>query len=146
MNKQNRIRNFLRGEFYKIRNNNPRYSLRSFSNRLGLLSGDLSDFLKGRRSFSDKKLERLLEKYVACPKRRKDLLGAENLTKNFEMEEFLSSEGVEEIHRIVSLLVNKVLEVKSKYPGANKVSIVFNEASGIDIIISNQNSETNINS
>ena len=62
---QVQIQHYLKQYFDMARDKNPKFSMRAFSNKLGIGSGDLSQILSGKRVVSIKKANALLDKMRA---------------------------------------------------------------------------------
>ncbi len=62
MNSQNKIQEILQEKFRQMQNRNPRYSLRSFSQKIGMSPGSLSQILNGKRKVSKNLSREILTK------------------------------------------------------------------------------------
>ena len=60
LNRSQRVRRLLIDEFAACRRKNPRYSLRAFANRLGVVPSALSDWMAGKRAVSPSMAERVM--------------------------------------------------------------------------------------
>src|SRR6185312_7812876 len=75
---QTALRTEIHGALARARLKNPRYSLRAFSKKLGCSASALSEFLNGRRRFSVKVAERIVDRLNLDPQDRFELLSRFN--------------------------------------------------------------------
>lgn len=61
------IQNFLRDRFFDLQIKNPQYSLRAFSQKVGLSPSAVSELIRGRRRISQKIAERIAERLLLDP-------------------------------------------------------------------------------
>lgn len=75
MNEQLAVQTLLQRKFAELQSANPRYSLRSFSRKVGMNPGALSGILNGKRNVSAKLAERIAERLLLDPQERSELFG-----------------------------------------------------------------------
>lgn len=73
MKEQLVVQKLLQRKFAELQAANPRYSLRAFSNKVGLNPGALSGILNGKRNVSSKLVERIAERLLLDPQERSEL-------------------------------------------------------------------------
>ncbi len=90
---EDRLRRVLAREYTKAKTRRPNLSFRSWSKKLDVSVGALSEFLNGKRSFSKKRVEKLLQKTPLSANDAKRVLGIPNETQmlSWDQYEVLSS-------------------------------------------------------
>ncbi|MGE3608197.1 MAG: DUF4423 domain-containing protein [Bacteriovoracaceae bacterium] len=74
MNEQVLFQNFLQKKLIELQAKNPSYSLRAFSQKVGLASGPMTEILKGQRRVSRKVAEKIVTNLALDPSERAELL------------------------------------------------------------------------
>lgn len=74
MIEQHQLQKKLFQSFQEMKLNNPRYSLRAFSGRLGLGAGAVSQIMNGKRKVSLKMAEKICDRLLLDPQDRSELL------------------------------------------------------------------------
>jgi len=95
MDQQIIVQKFLRDRLAEQQRQNPRYSLRSFADRIGIHSGALSALLNGKRTVSNKIIERIADRLALDPEERAKLLVPGNARKNSLPDAFEDELGPE---------------------------------------------------
>ncbi|MBI2609109.1 MAG: helix-turn-helix domain-containing protein [Deltaproteobacteria bacterium] len=95
MYEQIAVQKTLHEKFLEIKMKNPHYSLRAFSNKLGLSSSSVSEILNGKRRISIKMAKRIIQKLELSPRERSNLL---------ELFPKKSKEDVEEIKKTKNII------------------------------------------
>ena len=90
MKEQAVIQRLLRKKFADLQSANPRYSLRSFSRKVGLNPGALSGILNGKRNASSKLVQRIAERLLLDPQERSELFS------HFKLLRYEASDGENE--------------------------------------------------
>lgn len=75
MEEQLAIQNLLRSNLLLAQSKNPKYSLRSYSKKVGVHAGALSSIMNGKRNVSKELAERITRKLMLDPQKRSEILG-----------------------------------------------------------------------
>lgn len=129
------LKEHLRAKFESITQRNPRYSLRKLAMELGISSGSLTDFLNGKRVFSQKVLAKIISKLKLTEKELKFFnelplepireFDGGNLTLHFH----LNDEGRKKSRKLRKDFIKKLIRLETICQGTLRetVSIVENE-------------------
>jgi transcriptional regulator with XRE-family HTH domain len=130
--KNSYLKELLRAKFETITQRNPRYSLRKFAMELGISSGSLTDFLNGKRVFSQKVLLKIISKLKLTEKELAEFnelpqepireFDGGNLTLHFHLNE----EGRKKSRKLRKDFIKKLIRIETLYYGnlRETVSIV----------------------
>jgi uncharacterized protein (TIGR02147 family) len=75
MDEQLAIQNLLRSHLLLAQSKNPKYSLRSYSRKVGIHAGALSSIMNGKRNVSRDMAEKITRKLLIDPQKRSEVLG-----------------------------------------------------------------------
>lgn len=92
---QGPIGEILSEEFERLKAKNPRYSLRSFSNKLGVHSGGLSQILKGKRNVSLKQANEFADKLRLTKEKKNYFLSSFTLNNRLKNKEISTYERID---------------------------------------------------
>lgn len=87
MKDQLAIQSVLRSKLTAIQSQNPRYSLRAFSKKVGIHVGALSAILNGKRSVSRKIAQRISDRLLLDPQERSEILSLFDLNYSSDKNE-----------------------------------------------------------
>jgi transcriptional regulator with XRE-family HTH domain len=133
--KNSYLKEHIRAKFDSITQRNPRYSLRKLAMELGISSGSLTDFLNGKRVFSQKVLLKIISKLKLTEKELKIFnelplepireFDGGNLTLHFH----LNDEGRKKSRKLRKDFIKKLIRLETLYQGSlqETVSIVEKE-------------------
>lgn len=123
------LKEHLRSKFETINQRNPRYSLRKLAMELGISSGSLTDFLNGKRFFSQKALLKIISKLKLSEKALKEFddlplepireFDGGNLTLHFHLNE----EGRKKSRKLRKDFIKKLIRLESIHQGEKRETI-----------------------
>lgn len=107
---QQQFKILVRQKFEEAREKNPKISLRAFAGRLGLSAGALSDLFNGKRSVTQKSIEKISDRLELSPK---DLDSIFKVGIGLESSKLLSQEDFELISDGIHFSILSLMKLKN---------------------------------